>query len=475
MPDRTLEWPPFFDLYCQMRNRLDVSLTDYIALLQAIDHGLAGGVTYAPDGSLHVGELEDLITVCQLLWAKQPADADYLERSIRRYVKKAKRAAYEAYSRQAQAADPLSTSHPDPLDPLQALPTVEPPDGARQASEIESLFERLADELTAAPERAPAAADLTPDDMPTVTLPPQPSLLSKIGVGDDVLSSAGGFMTDIPPDALLEFDELGMMPGAHLDFNLPQVLADHQIRQMLRAYELECNRQIAPVFDLRTTIAQGERHAGLLIPAFVRMPHKSSSLVLLIDVGAHMGAFSPQLSHLQQVIAATLPKRTTRYSYFKNRPRKRRSRQRHRNGYHAKYPDKRLNAPAVPGQPRADAHDPLTVWQFYEDSACKKPISLEDIYVALPKLSVLIISDAGALRQSHELEGPEMYTDAVCMFLRELYQLTPHVAWLNPMPKVRWAGTPAADLAQHVTMHYYDQRGLRLLLRTLSGQAVSVG
>ncbi len=82
------------------------------------------------------------------------------------------------------------------------------------------------------------------------------------------------------------------------------------------------------------------------------------------------------------------------------------------------------------------------------------------------KFSLLIISDAGAARGRLQLERIRQ-TDT---WLRQLYSLTPKIAWLNPVPSWRWAGSSAKHISRMVPMYEFSETGLQHIVNVLRGK-----
>ncbi len=85
--------------------------------------------------------------------------------------------------------------------------------------------------------------------------------------------------------------------------------------------------------------------------------------------------------------------------------------------------------------------------------------------------SVLIISDAGAARGYYD--GTRVKDTKV--FLQTLRSYTYLYAWLNPMPKNRWAATTAEDIACMVPMYPLNREGLNDAVNILRGFPFPVG
>lgn len=83
--------------------------------------------------------------------------------------------------------------------------------------------------------------------------------------------------------------------------------------------------------------------------------------------------------------------------------------------------------------------------------------------------SVLIVSDAGAARGHYD----SIRTNTTKEFIEKLSQYTYLHAWLNPVPKVRWRGTTAWNIAQLLPMLQLDWEGLNDVVNILRGQALT--
>ena len=77
-----------------------------------------------------------------------------------------------------------------------------------------------------------------------------------------------------------------------------------------------------------------------------------------------------------------------------------------------------------------------------------------DQFALRQKRSILIISDAGAARGSFNRDRNK----TTIRFLRKLKQH--RVAWINPMPRARWANTSAEMIAYYVDMFDIGEGGV---------------
>lgn len=80
---------------------------------------------------------------------------------------------------------------------------------------------------------------------------------------------------------------------------------------------------------------------------------------------------------------------------------------------------------------------------------------------------VLIFSDAGAARGQIELARIDDTWD----FLDELRPQVRQIAWLNPVPRSRWADSTAAEIAEITPMFETSQSGFRAAVRHLRGKS----
>jgi hypothetical protein len=106
---------------------------------------------------------------------------------------------------------------------------------------------------------------------------------------------------------------------------------------------------------------------------------------------------------------------------------------------------------------------------IYTDLHMIKPVNLEDVLGSCTtSTSVLLASDAGAARGYRQLQRIRATTE----FLRKLEMHTPLIAWLNPMPRERWAGSSAQVIANllHGHMFQMDPDGFSNAIDVVRGQ-----
>jgi hypothetical protein len=106
----------------------------------------------------------------------------------------------------------------------------------------------------------------------------------------------------------------------------------------------------------------------------------------------------------------------------------------------------------------------------YIDPHMTRPVNLHDVLDSCTtSTSVLLASDAGAARGGgRQLERIR----ATTAFLRKLEMHTPLIAWLNPMPRERWAGSSAQVIANllHGHMFQMDPDGFSNAIDVVRGQ-----
>jgi uncharacterized protein len=105
---------------------------------------------------------------------------------------------------------------------------------------------------------------------------------------------------------------------------------------------------------------------------------------------------------------------------------------------------------------------------LYHDAKHQRAESLEAWFgqMSRSRSVVLIFSDAGAARGGANPERIE----ATQKFLAALRHQVRYIAWLNPMPEVRWDGTSAEAIAQVVPMFEISRKGLDGAISALRGR-----
>lgn len=205
-------------------------------------------------------------------------------------------------------------------------------------------------------------------------------------------------------------------------------ITERQMKQIWR-YLRRPVRQGAPtVLDIEATVHQIGRQGILLKPVLVPPRVNQAELLLLIDRDGSMVPFG-ELSHrlAETALRGGLLGKAGIY-YFHNCP----------------------------------------IEYLYHDSNLLEAELVHDIVtnVCSQRTAVLIFSDAGAARGGNSEERYELTQQ----FLAQFKQRVRYIAWLNPLPRKRWAGTTAGDIARLVPMFEVSRRGLQDAIGVLRGR-----
>jgi uncharacterized protein with von Willebrand factor type A (vWA) domain len=104
----------------------------------------------------------------------------------------------------------------------------------------------------------------------------------------------------------------------------------------------------------------------------------------------------------------------------------------------------------------------------FRDSLLNDPVPFKEAVEAFEGAGMLVLSDAGAARGLRDARRVKSST----RFIHALRQLTPNVAWINPVPRARWAGTTAEDVRREcaVPMFQLDREGIYAAVERLRGR-----
>lgn len=201
-----------------------------------------------------------------------------------------------------------------------------------------------------------------------------------------------------------------------------------QLKQSWR-YLRRTVREGPPVeFDLEATVRQIGRHGILLKPEFRPRRLNRAELLLLIDQDGSMVPFHALSRRLLETAERGGKLKAGAY-YFHNCPLD--------NLY----------------------HDPFLLdWESVDDVLRK---------FHPQRTAVLIFSDAGSARGGFNPERI-LLTER---FLNKLKGKLRHIAWLNPMPRRRWAGTPADHICRMVPMFTFSRREVHEAIAVLRGRS----
>lgn len=180
------------------------------------------------------------------------------------------------------------------------------------------------------------------------------------------------------------------------------------------------------VLDVATTVEQAARQGFFLAPVYRRRERNYAHLILLIDQGGSMAPLHRFTRDLVETAQYDSNLETVESFYFHNIP--------------------------------AD--------NLYYDPHLTQPVPLFQVLDhCISDTSLLVVSDAGAARGRRRLERIQ----ATARFLAQLKARTSLLAWLNPMPRVRWGNTSAQFIATLVRMFSMDLDGFSNAIDVLRG------
>jgi uncharacterized protein len=209
-------------------------------------------------------------------------------------------------------------------------------------------------------------------------------------------------------------------------------VTQRQMKQSWRHLRRMVREGMKTELDLEQTVSQISSKGMLLEPVLVPRRVNRTELILLIDRDGSMAAFHALGERLVEtaVMGGKLGKTET--YYFKNCPM----------GY------------------------------LYHDRVHSESETLAEVQTKLQRdrTVVLIFSDAGAARGGLNYDRVGL----TLTFLQELRSHVRYVTWLNPMPKSRWAGTTAAEIARLLPMFDSTREGLDRAIDVLQGKQIGV-
>jgi uncharacterized protein with von Willebrand factor type A (vWA) domain len=106
--------------------------------------------------------------------------------------------------------------------------------------------------------------------------------------------------------------------------------------------------------------------------------------------------------------------------------------------------------------------------QVYRDPGLNEEQPLDRAVTSFVDQGVMIFSDAGATKVDLDEERVEATAQAISILL----DVTPTVAWLNPVPRRRWrvSSAEAIVLRTRVPMFPFNKTGLRSAISALHGK-----
>lgn len=210
-------------------------------------------------------------------------------------------------------------------------------------------------------------------------------------------------------------------------------LTRRQMKQSWRYLRRMLREGVPTELDVEGTIERISRQGVLLEPVIVPRRVNRSKLLLLIDQDGSMMPFQNLSHQLAETAIRGGRLEDTDIYYFHNCP----------------------------------------IDYLYRDRYYQVPKTIDDVLNSLrfPHTSALVFSDAGAARGGLNPERVEV----TAQFLEQLREQVRHIAWLNPMPRYRWFGTSAGQIARLVPMFELTRQGLHNAISTLRGQSGHFG
>ncbi|BAY43398.1 VWA containing CoxE family protein [Scytonema sp. HK-05] len=210
-------------------------------------------------------------------------------------------------------------------------------------------------------------------------------------------------------------------------------LTRRQMKQSWRYLRRMLREGVPTELDVEATIERISRQGVLLEPVIVPRRVNRSKLLLFIDQDGSMMPFQNLSHQLAETAIRGGRLENTDIYYFHNCP----------NGY------------------------------LYRDRYYQMPKTIDDVLNSLrfPHTSALVFSDAGAARGGLNPERVEV----TAQFLEQLREQVRHIAWLNPMPRYRWLGTTAGQIARLVPMFELSRQGFHNAISVLRGQSGHFG
>ncbi|MEH2253537.1 hypothetical protein [Nostoc sp.] len=205
-------------------------------------------------------------------------------------------------------------------------------------------------------------------------------------------------------------------------------VTQRQMKQMWRHLRRLTKEGIATELDIEATVNQIGRYGMMLEPVLSPVRVNRTELLLLIDQDGSMVPFHSLSVRLGHTASRGGQLGASGIYYFHNCP----------------------------------------VGYLYHDPLHQEAEPIENVFARLrqDRVVALVFSDAGAARGGLNSERIEL-TEA---FLKQLKQHVRYVAWLNPMPRKRWLGTTAGEIAGLVPMFEATREGLDSAINALRGR-----
>jgi uncharacterized protein len=178
--------------------------------------------------------------------------------------------------------------------------------------------------------------------------------------------------------------------------------------------------------DVAATIQEKCRTGILRAPVLSASRQNQARVLVLADASASMSPFAGVFRTLEESLAESRL-RWSRLLYFEN----------------------------VPSE------------VLYETESFLHPVDVQTLLRDHPGTPLMLVSDAGAARGRNNRKRVE----GTRQFLSTVAAAWSPVAWVNPMPRARWAGTSAEQIARfpHLSMLELNEEGMLAAIDALRG------
>lgn len=277
-----------------------------------------------------------------------------------------------------------------------------------------------------------SSEDQTTKDMPDVKKPEEPRLPAAPQKTDQETTNATEERLDLQwghgqaKFNIWEPNTIALPVKPTYDFSPRPSVSARQIARSLRYFRNMQRQGSKTEFDVFATIEDAYQKGMFVEPVLVAPRTNAARIMILIDQKGSMKPFEVLLEAFESGVDSSGLQNVAKY-YF---------------------------------------HD-VPIDHIFRDRNLSDGI---DLITALRKgnnSSLLIISDAGAARGNIDRKrilATQEFLDTTVSFVNQL-------AWLNPVPRYRWANTSAAHIAQHhkANMHHFDRQGLFKAIKSLQG------
>lgn len=265
----------------------------------------------------------------------------------------------------------------------------------------------------------------------------------------------------------------GRLPPVHIDEHLlsarsfilvPQYpMAFRDVAQSFRRLRRPVRFGPATELDVQGTISWRLRMGVATPPVLVPRRRNTARVLLLVDRDGSMAPFHDFVDLVCRAILETAQFVESARFYFHDLPLEGTN-----DAALARLPRDKL-FPPVDGV-LADLGPTAGGW-LYRDPDLAEPIRVADVFREHGAGCIaVVISDAGAARGRYD---PARVIDSLGLMLA-LRAAGATGVWINPLPRERWRGTSAGELARHVPMFPLDRDGTRRAVTHLRGQPASV-